>query len=192
MEKKAFESSPFFLLLSVLVLSLAVPPPSVLAQTPPEKEFTALADRFLSSIRSNTVGRPAKNPSEKDKDRILGLKELLNTDIVLAPMTKTEISLLGQKMLNNEISIPEFIRKITGHNISQFLQSQWVLRAYKIEPAVKTDTIKTPKGGQDQVTYYIKAEVEVRMEPGQVRKKRCELDFNQDSSGRWKIAGFIL
>ncbi|MDD5066484.1 MAG: hypothetical protein PHF84_05500 [bacterium] len=151
-------------------------------QAPTTQEVSDIVKQFLSTIQSNSV----------KQDKAAEIKKVLHEEVLLTTLTKNEISLLGQGMLNNEISIAAFIKKITGHNINQFLLSSWVLRKYTLEKNIQEDVIKGLKNEKDQTIYYIKANLETRTESHPVKNKKCEIDVVRDRDGRLKIIGFIL
>lgn len=166
---------------------LFLPGTSSLLEAQPARKAEETVQKFLNLL-APAAATNSQNREAVKKD----LAELLHPDIVPAAFSDTEISRLNLQMLNDELPILQYMKKITGHNVSRFLEGNWILLKHKMEANREEDVIKGAKGEKTIRILFFKGTLELRMDGKQVKSRKCEIDLIEEPSGRYRIAGFII
>ncbi len=147
------------------------------SQSSPEREIITTVKKFFTYLREN---------NEKE------LKKILCNEIKLKNISKEELIRLAEKMLDEKISISEYIITVTGNNICKFLDSSFILLHYKIEKQIGTEVILVKNEIIKEKLYYIKVLITYKEGERVIKNKRCEVDVIRDNTGEYKILGFII
>lgn len=175
-----------------LLMALALSPWSAeRAEGQPALKAGEIVRKFLNLLGPITNSQKQENPKEAIKK---DLSELLHPDIVPASFTDTEISRLNLQMLNDELPILQYMKKITGHNVSRFLEGDWTLVRHRMETTMEEDVIRGKKGEKNIRILFFKGTLELLTgeKQKQAKSRKCEIDLIEEPSGRYRIAGFIM
>ena len=159
------------------------------------KHFFLFLFMFFTSVSiySFTIDKDTKNKlTQLSHDIILNIKEkkieklkqFMSPDIKIRQLDKVSLMQLSDNLLNDNISIIEYIIDITGHNIYLFLNKNKIL-LYKI---VLID--KESKYG-DTDFYFVKLKVNYKIGNKIYRGKELELDFKKYNN-KFILIGFII
>jgi len=95
-------------------------------------------------------------------------------------------------MLDEKISISEYMIKVTGHNIHKFLKSSFKLLDYEIKEKVYAEVVLVEDKYIKEKLYYIKAKITYKEGKKIIKNKKCEIDIIKENTGKYKILGFII
>jgi len=121
-----------------------------------------------------------------------GIKNFTHKKMEFNNMTKQQIHELAEAMLSEKISIPDYIIKITGHNINKFLSKNAEILNYKIEGEVSSEITLDKDNKISDTIYYIKILLTYKENNKVIKDKQCEIDFSQEKDGKYYIIGFII
>ena len=128
-----------------------------------------------------------KNLQAKD---IVRLKEILSKNIQLKSLDKKNLLALADNMMLGKLSVSEYILKISGHNIQQFLSEELELVKYGkykecgIEKNMGDIKIKGN-------LYYVKFEISCKGPGNNIRNRLIEIDIIKENN-KFTIFGFII
>lgn len=120
------------------------------------------------------------------------LKKILCKEINFKYISQEKLIKLGEKMLNEEISISEYMIKVTGHNIYKFLKSSFKLLDYEIKAKVYAEVVMIEDKYIKEKLYYIKAKITYKEGKKIIKNKKCEIDIIKENTGKYRILGFII
>ena len=141
-------------------------------------------EKILAIIKKFFLHLKTRNEKE--------LKKILCKEINFKYISPEEIVELGEKMLDEKISISEYMIKVTGHNIYKFLKSSFELLDYEIKEKVYAEVVLVEDKYIKEKLYYIKAKITYKEGKKIIKNKKCEIDIIKENTGKYKILGFII
>ncbi|MBU1075781.1 MAG: hypothetical protein KKH98_00720 [Spirochaetes bacterium] len=129
--------------------------------------------------------------NEEKQKRTTALKKIVYKDIIFSELTKNQLHQLGIQMLSDEISILEYMIKISGHNIYQFANLEYKLIDYKIFNNVYKDIIDQADSAKKKNVFSIRGIISYK-EGSRSFKKKWEMQLIREPENKFMIIGFIL
>ena len=145
------------------------------ADNPSKKEMIDFAIKFLNNLKTG------------DKSKI---KNMLSANVRLETLSYKKILELADDMMTEKITLPEYIFRITGHNLQQFLKGQIELIQFsKVQEYGMEKNIGYKKIKGD--FYYIRFKISYKENKKNINDKSIEIDILKENN-KLKIFGFII
>ncbi len=119
-----------------------------------------------------------------NEKNIKKIKLFLAKDIKLENIRSDEIKRLSDKLLDDEISVEDYLKKITGNNLYLFVKN------YKIVSHKIILIDKESKYGGSGL-YFIKLKIDYMFKGKVFKHVDLELDFKKENN-KFKLVGFII
>lgn len=156
-----------------IIILFFIIPVSLYGQESGDRGILSLASNFLACLKQ-------KNSMQ--------LKKMISTNISLRRMEKNKIMELTDNLVMEKINAYEYILKITGHNISSFLQQSSLLR-FSAACGVENEQISNDARLNGHL-YYLKFFIDFEGSKELHKQQIAEIDIIIEKND-YKIFGFI-
>ena len=142
-----------------------------------KKEIINFAKEFFNNLKT-------KNS--------LKIKNMLSAKIELKILDENKISILIDDMMTGNISVFEYIKKITGHNIQQLLQDKLQLLIVSKVHEKGMEKVTNDKNIKGNL-YYLKFKISYKNRNNNetIHNTLIEIDIIEENN-KFRIFGFII
>lgn len=150
------------------------------------------AENPTSGININVVNLATKFLNNLQKMNTPKIKNMLSRKVQLEILDREKILMLTDEMMTEKISVFDYIVKITGHNIQQFLKNKLQILKFSkpqdmgMERRVEDKNIKGD-------FYFIKFKITYKNKNSNqtIVNRLIEIDIKKENN-KFKIVGFII